>query len=131
MNRIIKRLALPLGAAAILGTSGFAYMAANNQSASSLGSSTAAVTGYDVNSIHYNACTPMDGNFCSVQFLLKPQSGDAPANTGTNVQASINGAGYTTCIYNGAPGSNQGTEWVCYFKVPAAQVTSLSVSAAQ
>ena len=131
MNRIMKRAALPVGAALILGSGGFAYMAQNTQAASSAGYSTAAVNGFDVNSIHYNACVPMNGNYCSVEFLLKPKGGEAPANTGTNVQAALNGGAFSTCIYEGAPGSNNGTLWNCPFPAAAESITSLQVSAAQ
>lgn len=131
MNRIAKRVALPVGAALILGSSGFAFMAQNAQQASSLGYSSAAVNGYDVNAIHYNACTPMNGQYCSVDFLLKPQGGQSPANTGTNVQVSINDGAFRTCIYEGAPGSNQGTKWKCPFPNQADTITKLAISAAQ
>jgi len=131
MNRTMKRMAVPVGAALVLGTSGFAFMAANVQSPSSLGFSTNSVNGYDVEGIHYLACEPMNGQFCEVQFRLLPRNGEAPANTGTNVQAAVNDNAWRTCRYDGAPGSNQGTLWTCSFSEPAVDVTSLHISAAQ
>lgn len=54
MNRTIKRLALPLGAAAILGTSGFAFMATNTFSGPDrAGSGTDVISGYNVSNIAY------------------------------------------------------------------------------
>ncbi len=134
MHRIMKRMALPIGAAAILGTTGFAFMAANVQAPSSLGYSSNSVNGYDVEGIHYVACgtfATMNGQYCNVEFRLKPRNGEAPANTGTNVQASVNDDAFQTCIYMGAPGSGNGTLWRCAFDEPAVDVTSLKISAAQ
>jgi len=131
MNRIMKRMALPIGVATVLGSTGFAFMAANVQGASSLGYSSNSVNGYDVEGIHYVACAPMDGEYCNVEFRLKPRNGDSPANTGTNVQASVNNDAFKTCIYMGAPGSNQGTLWRCSFDEPAVSVSNLKISAAQ
>jgi hypothetical protein len=133
MNSLLKRVAVPVGAAFILGSSGFALMAQNVQDPSSAGYSSASVNGYDVNSIHYGACAPMNGNYCNVSFLLKPLNGEAPANTGTNVQASVNNSGvWKTCIYEGAPGSNQGTKWTCSITpTSTGDLESLQISAAQ
>lgn len=135
MNRTLRRIALPIGAAALLGSSGFAFMATNVQQASSAGTSSNSVNGYNVNDIHYVACgtfTAMNGNFCNVEFKLVPHNGGAPANTGTNVQASVNNNGdWETCIYMGAPGSNQGTLWRCAIPQPTSDVTSLQIAAAQ
>ena len=120
----------------ILGTSGFAFMAQNVQQPSSAGASSAAVNGYDVNDIHYLACgsrapIALTGNFCEVQFKLVPQGGST-ANTGTNVQAGVNGGNFRGCRYDGAPGSNQGTLWTCPIdSVRTANLNSLQVSAAQ
>lgn len=55
MNRIIKRLAVPLSAAAVLGTAGFAYMASNTVSPSNAGQGTGVVSGYNVTDVHYPA----------------------------------------------------------------------------
>jgi hypothetical protein len=131
MNRIISRVVLPIVAAGALGGTGFAFMAQNVQQASSLGTSTNSVNGYDVNDIHYLACAPLNGQFCSVQFKLVPRNGAAPANSGSNVQASVNNDAFQYCRYDGAPGSNQGTLWTCNFSHAAADVTSLNISAAQ
>lgn len=55
MNRIIKRLAVPLSAAAVLGTAGFAYMASNTVDPSNAGQGTGVVSGYHVYDVHYPA----------------------------------------------------------------------------
>ena len=106
-------------------------MAQNVQSPSSAGYSTNSVNGFDVNAIHYRACLPMNGNYCEVDFLLQPRNGEAPANSGTNVQASVNNGTFKSCRYDGAPGANQGTRWICPVDVSALDLTSLSISAAQ
>lgn len=54
MNRTIKRLALPLGAAAILGTSGFAYMASNTVGTTYAGQGSGPISGYTLLDYHYN-----------------------------------------------------------------------------
>lgn len=75
MNRIVKRLAVPLSAAAVLGTAGFAYMASNTVPESYAGSGQGTVSGYTVGNINYQTSgLNVDG----VQFTLDQAA--APAN---------------------------------------------------
>lgn len=54
MNKKLRWIALPVGAAAILGTSGFAFMASNSVPGSSAGSGTGTISGYQVSNIDYD-----------------------------------------------------------------------------
>ena len=49
MNRVMKRMALPVGAALILGSSGFAYMASNGVERSYAGEGHGEIAGFDGN----------------------------------------------------------------------------------
>lgn len=86
MKRYIKRLALPLGAAAVLGTAGFAYMASNTVATAGLGEGYAPVAGYTTTNIGFNVdngihakvgsnCGGLDGcHINNVQFHLASQA---------------------------------------------------------
>lgn len=54
VNRIIKRMAVPVGAAIILGSSGFAFMATNSVPLTHAGSGDNTISGYTVSGVSYN-----------------------------------------------------------------------------
>ncbi|HET7386934.1 MAG TPA: hypothetical protein VFJ19_09765 [Nocardioidaceae bacterium] len=74
MNRIVKRMALPVGAAIILGSSGFAFMAGNTVPDSAAGAGTGDILPYDVSSVQYDYTTSGPGadqqHITSVTFTL-------------------------------------------------------------
>lgn len=86
MNRYVKRLALPLGAAAVLGTAGFAYMASNTVATAGLGEGYSPVAGYTATNIGFNVdhninkpvgsnCGGLNGcHINNVQFHLASQA---------------------------------------------------------
>lgn len=83
MNRTVKRLAIPIGVAAVLGTTGFAFMASNSVAQSNAGQGIGTVAGYTVTDVHYptQAYLNMDsteGNpingVTSVSFQLTPDN---------------------------------------------------------
>ena len=53
MKSIVRRVALPIGAAAVLGCSGFAFIAINGVPESRAGAGESAISGYNVSNIHY------------------------------------------------------------------------------
>lgn len=53
MNRKMKRMALPIGAALILGSSGFAYMATNTVPQTFAGDGNGDIAGYTVSNVTY------------------------------------------------------------------------------
>lgn len=72
MNRTLKRLALPLGAAAILGTSGFAFMANGYVQNSHASDGTGTVIGYATYDVHFVG-GGTGGNIGYVHFNSIPQ----------------------------------------------------------
>lgn len=78
MNRIVKRLAVPLSAAAVLGTAGFAYMANNPVETSYAGAGSGVVDGYAVYDISF---TPVANNIGWVHFDAIPADGNKGAST--------------------------------------------------
>jgi len=80
MNRIIKRVVLPLGAAAVVGSAGFAYMATNTVSGSNAGQGTGVVSGYSVTDVHYPNGTftsPSGNSYNCLQNLPAAHPGDS------------------------------------------------------
>jgi hypothetical protein len=53
MKRITKRLAVPVGAAILLGSTGFAFMAANSVPETFAGNGSGPISGYVVSDVHY------------------------------------------------------------------------------
>ena len=111
MNRIMKRAALPVGAALILGSSGFAFMATNTGLVSAAGNGSNVISGYNVTDIHYklvpDAFSPFEAGQESIQrvtFTL-----DKPATT---VRAYVNDKVFPVC---GTPTANAGGTftWTC------------------
>lgn len=78
MNRTIKRLAIPLGAAAILGTSGFAFMASNTFSNTpGAGDSSIAASGYNISNESNTGCG-VANEICYFHFDAKAIASDEP-----------------------------------------------------
>lgn len=96
MNRIMKRMALPVGAAIILGSSGFAFMASNTFAASpGAGAGSVAVSGYQVDNIHFSPCENASQNVCYVNGTVAKKSASEP-DAGT-VAVKFNNTGWFTC----------------------------------
>ena len=147
MNRTMKRMALPIGAALILGSSGFAYMASNAVDHTSLGQGSAPVTGYAVTDITHESQQGWgkpDPIFSTsaTKFILTSDSNIAPANERpTTVHSALTGAGgavlaeddceVTSWTINGG-GFGTGAV-VCRYDAPpaASAVTGLDVFATQ
>lgn len=126
MNRTIKRLAIPAGAAAILATSGFAFMANNSVPETFVGSGSDTISGYAVSNVHY-VLDPSSLKIDAVQFQLNH------AADPDNVRASIEdtkGHAYNDC-------SQDAGTWTCAFSGGADgnavmwAVDRLTVTAAQ
>jgi hypothetical protein len=84
MKSIVRRVALPIGAAVVLGCSGFAFMASNSVAASNAGTGDGAISGYEVSNVHYsivdNPNVPGGTYIQQVSFTLAPDNA-------TNVEA--------------------------------------------
>src|SRR5690348_10015694 len=108
MNRIVKRMAVPVGAAIILGSSGFAFMATNTVPESFAGQGQNTISSYVVSNISYDLTTDLGHNgdvaTSSIQWV------DFTLNQkAKTVQAKINGTNYNTCFNN----SGDGETWRC------------------
>jgi hypothetical protein len=138
MNRIMKRMAVPVGAAIILGSSGFAYMAVNAVPESHAGAGESAISGYDVSGVSYkyidNPGNPHLNYIKSVSFTLNHQASRASAQIRDNQNTWVP---YTDC-----GSSDGGYSWTCsnstgaaaslaYFPGGAPASDMLNVSAAQ
>jgi hypothetical protein len=112
MNRKMKRLVLPIGAAAIIGTSGFAFMANNTVPETHAGQGHGKISGYTIKAsqVHYSlennigSGSPNNEYIKSVSFTL-----DHDALT-KNVSALIYNSGndyskYGNCSSNGVSGT--------------------------
>ena len=117
MNRTIKRLVLPVGAAAILGTTGFAYMASGTLDTSYASVQTGSVDGYHVSNVHY--ITQDEGSQTTDQRVITAIRFDLDHNAAAaNVSAYMQDTGrmgtqyYTNCANNnGTPAA--ASEFVC------------------
>lgn len=137
MNRIVKRMAVPVGAAIILGSSGFAFMASSNVDASHAGSGVGVVGGYNVSDITYDTAANYGGDayLVSVSFSL-----DNPAklsNVGVYVDHdwSNQSARYTNCT-NDNGSATSATRFTCTYtagtKTPLVSgIEHLTITAAQ
>ena len=94
MNRIIKRLAVPLSAAAVLGTAGFAYMASNSVAPSYAGQGTGTISGFVVSDISYYSD---QGALTYVNFDADPQGPHNSSSDPANAQIKFNGTGWYNC----------------------------------
>jgi hypothetical protein len=105
MNRIIKRLAVPLSAAAVLGTAGFAYMASNQTATSYAGSGDTTVSGYQVSPIHFITTPAAGGDAYLLGITFSLDHSADPANVGAyvyyNYQHQV--SRWTNCTATNAP----------------------------
>ena len=105
MNRIIKRMAIPVGAAIILGSSGFAFMASNSVPTSYAGDGSGDIAGYTVSNVSYG-----DNNdrIYSISFDLDNPAIHATAFVYNNDALSGTPVRYTCDRHNTAP-----LHWTC------------------
>lgn len=103
MNRTMKRLAIPVVAAAVLGTSGFAFMS-NNTFSSTPGAGEGQVhaSGYDVNAIHNVGCGSGQPTICYTNFNLQTLASDQ-ADAAT-VLVRFDNSGWFDCTTGGYAG---------------------------
>lgn len=96
MNRTMKRLVIPAAAAAILGTSGFAFMASNSVAESFAGEGSATIAGFQVSNISYHQS---EGALTYVNFDADPAGNlqHTSANDPAEAQIHFNGTGWYTC----------------------------------
>lgn len=125
MNRTLKRLAIPVGAAAILGTSGFAFMASNqfDHAASFAGDGAQTISGYVVSNVHYDVVKHNGYWINGVTFDLNQAA--SAANMKVNVY-DPSGHAYDQCtspsLNNGS--APAGSTWTCVN--PSRDATSAS-----
>lgn len=129
MNRIMKRVALPIGAAVVLGTTGFAFMASNAVPQTFAGAGEGQISGYTVSNITYNTFAAYGGDAYvkSVTFTL-----DQPAkasNVGAYIDANDGTTShrYTNCTNNGGTATSA-TTFTC---LPTANPENLTVGHAK
>lgn len=116
MNRTFKRLVMPIGAAVVIGTSGFAFMASNTLATSSAGSGTALVAGYDVTNVKY--ATDPDNNYVTaLSFTLDKVAN--PSNVKATIYHAPGGTPPATVIYDDCA-SGDGLSFVCGPHTPGA-----------
>lgn len=110
MNRIVKRMAVPVGAALILGSSGFAFMAANSVAETHAGAGENTISGFDVSNVSYNYVdvvgNPHLNYIKSVTFTLNHAASRASAQIHLNQNTPW--VPYADC---GSPDS--GFTWTC------------------
>lgn len=104
MNRTLKRLALPIGVAAVLGTTGFAFMSSNAfQSTPGAGDSAVAASGYTITNISHTACN-VNNEIC--YFHFDAQAIQANENQPSSASVSFDGGKWYQCTaaanYSGA-----------------------------
>jgi hypothetical protein len=126
MNRIMKRMALPVGAAIVLGSSGFAFMASNAFTNDiGAGEGVNNVAGYVTNGGNTQLCRDnnngaavgVNGKTCRVDLIAKPL-GSNPVAREAQAQP-VNKAGnalgpWVQCVY-GASDQAQGAAFTCDF----------------
>ena len=137
MNRRMKRLAVPMVAAAVLGTTGFAFMATNTVAATRAGAGENVISGYDVSGVTYNYVdnfgNPHLNYIKGVTFTLD----HAAARASAQINNSQTWVPYTDC-HSG----NGGYTWTCenstgsaanlaYFPGGSPAASMLNISAAQ
>jgi hypothetical protein len=114
MRSIVRRVALPIGAAVVLGSSGFAFMAVNGVPGTHAGAGEAEISGYNVSNIHYtyvdvvNTPNPHLNYIKSVSFTLDHQASRASAQIRLHQNSSTSWVPYTDC---GSP--DGGYSWTC------------------
>ncbi len=100
MNRIMKRMALPVGAAIVLGSSGFAFMASNTVGTTYAGDGQGKIAGYTLQDYNYqtssNDSAPV--KVSGVQFQLNGTAEHATAF----IWDGANYVSYGSCLKRGA-----------------------------
>ncbi len=94
MNRIVKRMAVPVGAAIILGSSGFAFMASNGVEGSSLGEGQGGISGFQVSDISYYTS---GGDLTYVNFNADPYAAHTSSSDPANAEITFDGSNWYTC----------------------------------
>lgn len=129
MNRTIKRIAVPVGAALILGSSGFAFMASNSVPTSYAGNGSGTIAGYNVSDVHYELVpdafapvVPGQESIQRVHFTLD--------HSATTVRAYVNDRMFADCAET-APDRWRCTPQHAGFGVLTADANTLHVVAAQ
>lgn len=132
MNRIIKRMALPLGAATVLGTTGFAFMASNAVDVSHTGEGVHSVGGFTIENISYVGCDTANGNDCYTDFFAYATDGSGYIPGSAEIKEG--GAWYTCTAqdtYHDANG-HTGRGFMCQTNRPSgvnpASINDLTVS---
>lgn len=97
MNRIVKRMAVPVGAAIILGSSGFAFMASNGVLPSSLGEGQGSISGFEVSDISYYTS---GGDLTYVNFYADPYAAHTSSSDPANAEITFDGNNWYTCERN-------------------------------
>lgn len=90
MNRTMKRMALPIGAALILGSSGFAYMSAGTQAPSWASTQSSPINAFTVSNITH---LQDQGDLTYVNFDADADGTNTAANDPANAQISFNDSG--------------------------------------
>lgn len=109
MNNTVKRIALPLGAAVVIGSSGFAFMASNSVPETRAGDGSNVITGYTVSNVDYDTD---NGRIIALRFDLDgaAKASNVKAYVRSTQPTNENGT-YDNCRQTGASGST--TSWFC------------------
>ena len=136
MRSIVRRVALPIGAAVVLGSTGFAFMASNSVAASHAGTGGGEISGYNVRNVHYhivdNPLTPGGTYIQTVSFTLSPDNATNLEAWFTDDAGNFVSGFYATCNESAgtwlcqAPNVINGHQWAA-----TVDATQLHVSAAQ
>jgi len=118
MNRTMKRFALPLVGAAVVATSGFAFMASNSVDVSHTGEGTGTVSGFTVTNVAYESCDSPNGNNCYTSFFA--YATDGSGYIPGNAEIKFDGTGWFTCTAqdNYKQGANTGRWFTCQTNRP-------------
>jgi hypothetical protein len=121
MNRIMKRMALPIGAAIVLGSSGFAFMASNSVAASYAGQGQSDIAGFSVSNISYHSD---GGNFTYVNFDADPNGAHESSSDPAEAQIHFAGTGWYACTRNALNRANDPeAHFVCDLRGQGVAVT--------
>jgi hypothetical protein len=110
MRSIVRRVALPIGAAVVLGSGGFAFMAVNGVPGTHVGSGEADISGYNVSNVHYTYADVDDNPELSyiktVAFTLDHAASQVSAHikAGPDLQPWVP---YDNCV------NTSGSMWTC------------------
>jgi hypothetical protein len=135
MNRKMKRLILPVGAAAIIGTSGFAYMANVNIPDSHVGQGVGTVSDYNASHITYQTTTVDQESGPPITVIPKLTFTLDHYSKASNVDAFLSG-GCSTWSYRSCESSDNYT-FTCKAdggastQAPSGKVYHLTISAGQ